>query len=321
MSTTAITQAFPEYISAPDRGHKPQKPVVEWVRDGHSLTDTRTACIKICQAIKTFFQAIARLFISLAECIKTIFKKNEFTYYDLTKKETIENLDNHPSDKPLYVLIPGLGAPPTTWVSCAKRIKQAHKRYSTDPDIRIIRNKKNGQQDIEKTLAPILTMAQKYATVNPDARVVFIGESLGGVIASRLEVALRKSHPKNPVFIASIVGAYGSKVVSFANKVFCGNSPLPGDLGEHFAHENDHSKQLIAAQNKDLPEGCSRWLFHYAGINDTTVVPFTQQLPIITNPNILVRQHLVNGGHISSSAAAIKHVVNRAITFHDAYAV
>ena len=321
MSTTATTQAFPTYISAPDRAHKPQKPVIEWVRKGNTLTDTRTCCIKIWQAIKTFFQAVAHVFMSIFESIKTLFKLNRFTYYDLTKNETINSLDNQPSDKPLYVFIPGLGAPPTSWVSYAKRVEQEHKRYSTDPDIRIIKNKKNGQQDVEKTLAPILKMAQKYCTINPDARLVFIGVSLGSVVASRLEVALRKSHPKNPVFVGSIVGAYGSKVVSLANKVFCGNSPLAGNLGQHFAYDNDHSKQLIAAQNKSLPEGCSRWLFHYAGINDITVIPFTQQLPIITNKDILVRQHLVDGGHISSSEAAIKHVVNRAITFHDAHAV
>lgn len=243
---------------------------------------------------------------------------SNFKYLDLTNKEILDSLDSKKSTTDLYVFIPGLSAHPYMWINYVKAIEKKYSTLGKEVDIRVIKNKKNGKQKFEATVSPIKAMLEKYCKKNPNARIAIIGTSLGALSASQLEVDLRTSNPTNPVFVGSITGAYGSKTVSLLNKIPCiANLFLPIDLRHRFSHDNQYTKALIKNQRQALPEGCERELVYYGGMDETMVLPTSNEHPLINNENVTERHYNVYGaGHIGTTEAVTDHLLKQAFTFH-----
>ncbi|MCH9621689.1 MAG: hypothetical protein S4CHLAM20_11140 [Chlamydiia bacterium] len=320
-NTPTLPQVLPEYRWQPNEPSYPLKNrfedrIQEWHNnDNNILIDTRTLWEKIVDTIICFIELIKLGFEVLIEMCKPNSAVLQHTY-DVTNKETLLDLDNEPTDRPLYIFLTGFGGNSFFYTKHVKAIEEKYRNTNISPDIRVIKNHSAKDRHFEDLLSPVQEMLSKYCDHNPESKIVITGKSLSGLIVSELEYSLRITHPNNHLFVASIVGAYGSKFVSNLNKLSIGNSALPHDLGERFSHNNRFTKELVTKQNEQLPEGCQRTMVYYAGLNEITVTPPSNEFPLIDN-EANIRRFVVNGDHTSTPEIIADHLIDLAFEFYN----
>ncbi len=307
---------FPKMVYAPDPKYTRKGDIEPWDPKTTTLIDARPWHVVLVDKVKAAWVFIKCAILMMIENIKISLKIKPDTSLDLTNVNVLNSLDNKKSNKDLYVFIPGLGASAVMWVEYVKEIETAYKKLGKEADIRVVKNRKDGNQSFEETITPIKKMLQTYCKRNPTNRIVLVGTSLGALSSSYLEEHLRNVSPTNAVFVGSITGAYGSKMVSKLAKFPLAKLFLNPDLLERFSHKNEHTKALVLNQRKELPKNCERAFVYYAGMDETTVTPPSNEHPRMDNSSKVKHYNVYGACHVSTTKIVTKHLCERAIAFH-----
>lgn len=262
-----------DYKHEPTKNFKPQSDIVTLdYDDSQTFVDRRSCALKSWHGFVAVLRDIKFIFFMAIEVIKNIFRKKEdkAQYLDCTDEAQMAKLDTEASEKPVLFVVPGL-ADPNYW---GQMLKRRMAKETPGIEVRVIKNKKNGNQHFHQTVKPILKMIKKYCKANPNKPIALTGVSLGGRTIHYIEQKLRKSHPNTEVLVYSMAAAFRSKFATKMYKAIPCISKLVVDedlLKKRFKQAAKATERLIRRQNKALPEGCKRTLVCAMSANDVLI--------------------------------------------------
>lgn len=201
----------------------------------------------------------------------------------------------------LYVLVHGLNASPSEWISHIAEINKTPGFDIYSPEVL-----NQGNCSLNAAAKPIFDMIVTYTRKHPSKSVCLIGESNGSRLVTWIEVELRKGAPTTPVRISTIAGVFfGSSGVDIIreNPLLHRVAGLSRSVLNELSFGSDRACSLLNAVRDINPKDPERIYDIYAGTEDVLV----PNLSLPKFPNIKANYTVLHGyGHLTLMGAVMK---------------